>query len=202
MSLKTVKVQIGFELYHFWGFYFLSKTLLKFWLWHISKTNWHKQKQNSNSCLDFDGSISSLANYVWTEVIFFFMSASNPFWIFFLSSNLEFVLRTFFFKQIHFGLYFLISNLEGFWEQVDERAFWILFLIPSRFWIYFRVQTGFGFSFCVQIPFGLNDLSSNTFCIFLGAQVQIHFGFCLWVQFHLGFFQSWKINFGISVLKF
>ena len=189
----------------FWDFSFCPKLC-----WSSGSDTFRKQ---------IDTNKNKIQTHVWTLTVqfhlwqimfelksfFFFMSASNPFWFFFLSSNLEFVLRTFFLNKSILDCIFwspIWINLEGFWEQVDERAFWILFLIPSRFWIYFRVQTGFGFSFCVQIPFGLNVLSSNTFCIFWGAQVQIHFGFCLWVQFHLGFFQSWKINFGISVLKF
>ena len=205
MSLKTVKVQIGLELYFFGGFYFLSKTLLKFSLRHISKTNWHKQKQNSNSCLHFDGSISSLANYVWTEVIFFLYVCFKSILDFFSEFQLRICFENCFFEQIHFGLYFLISNLEGFWEQIDERPFWILFLIPNRFWILFKILE---FKPVLDFLFAFKSLLDWMFSVqihfafFWGAQVQIHFGFCLWVQFHLGFFQSSKNMFGISVLSF
>ena len=106
MSLKTVKVQIGFELYLFLGFYCLSKTLLKFSLRHISETNWHKQKQ--------------IQTHVWTLTVQFHL------W------QIMFELKSFFslcLLQIHFGCFFWVPTWNLFWELFFfwTNPFWIVF---------------------------------------------------------------------------
>ena len=173
MSLKTVKVQIGFELYLFWGFYFLSKTLLKFSLRHISKTNWHNQKQNSNSCLHFDGSISSLANYVWTEVIFFLYVCFKSILDFFSEFQLGICFESFFFEQIHFGLY-VFSDLQfGRFLGANWRTSILDFVFDSKPILDFILK----FKPVLDFLFAFKSLLDWMF------SVQIHFAFFWGLKF-------------------
>ena len=204
MSLKKqLKFKLDLNFVLFWGFYFLSKTLLKFSLRHVSTTNWHKQKQNSNSCFAlwrFNFIFGKLC-LKWSHL--FSLCLLQFHFGFFSEFQLGICFEMFFFWTNPFlDCIFWSPIWKVFGSKLTKVHFGFCFWLQTGFGFYFRVQTRFGFSFCVQIRFGLNVLSSNTFCIFWGAQVQIHFGFCLWVQFHLGFFQSSKKNFGISVLSF